>query len=392
MVAALEDQGFSDIGVEEDGGVLVIRAQNDRYFYSMRALGILFKSISPFLTNSMDQVRVVLTDAGVPVVEFVTSRADIQDLTGERLTAGEFFYLSRLSTDVANAPAIRTTKKRPVSLGWKPSFQTLLNDPSGYFKYRFGAEGWAAYHPWKGVSLLASLEAYPLNNISSSNIPPAEAVRSDIVEYKRQNIALGRLMIDQIYKGDNSIYSRFAAGFLEIEYAGLDTEVAMPVVNGRFMVGLQASLVKKRDRHNPLAFEGADARPYYHVEFLNTRLNIPEKDIAIDLKTGRFLGRDFGTKVTMTKHVKGVNFFAWYSLTDTSGFKDTFNRGYHDTGIGVSIPMRLFEGKDSKTSYNFALAPWTRDVAQDIDRYRNLFDYVGRDTKVYLLKDKGMIE
>jgi len=90
--------------------------------------------------------------------------------------------------------------------------------------------------------------------------------------------------------------------------------------------------------------------------------------------------------------VKGVTLFAWYSVTNTSVFHDPSNRGYHDKGIGVSIPIRLFEGTDSRSAYNYALSPWTRDVAQDIDRYRNLFDFISRDTKVFLEEEKGMVD
>jgi hypothetical protein len=155
---------------------------------------------------------------------------------------------------------------------------------------------------------------------------------------------------------------------------------------------LQASMVKKRDINNPFGLQNYDVKDFHDVEFLNTRLNIPEREMAVDLKTGKFLGGDFGTRITVTKYVKGVSLYAWYSITNTSVFKDPFNRGYNDKGIGVSIPMRLFEGADSRTSYNFAVSPWSRDVAQDIDRYQNLFDYIGRDTKGFLVKDKKMME
>jgi hypothetical protein len=73
-------------------------------------------------------------------------------------------------------------------------------------------------------------------------------------------------------------------------------------------------------------------------------------------------------------------------------FTDGFNHGYHDKGIAVSIPIRLFSGKDSKTAYNIGLSPWTRDVAQDIVHYNNLFDFMGRDTKIYLEKDRKMMQ
>ncbi len=392
IATALKAQGFSDIGVAEEADALIIRAQNDKYFYSMKALGVILRTVGAFVPPSVHKVRVTLTRNGISMFEVTTTGDDIRDLYNGRLAAEQFFYLSKLNTDVADAPPIPTRFAKALRPGWKPSFQTLLNDPSGFFKYRLGLEGWVAYHPWKGSTFVAGLETYPINNISTSNIPPGEAVRSDIFDYKKKSVGLGRLMFDQIYKPKDNLYTRFAAGFLEIEYAGLDGEVAMPLADGRFMVGLQASLVKKRDPDNPFKLKEDDVKDYYHVEFLNTSLNIPERNIALHLKTGRFLGGDFGTRVTLVKYIRGVTLFAWYSITDTSVFRDRFNRGYHDKGIGVVIPLRLFEGTDTKTAYSYSLTPWTRDVAQDIHRYQNLFDFIGKDTKVWLHKDRRLVQ
>ena len=392
MAVGLREQGFSDIGIDEAGGTLTIRAQNDKYFYSMKAVGIIMKTILPLMTPSTEQVRITLTHTGLPIFQVETTTADMRDLYAGRLTCGEFFRLSKITTDIDKAPDIATKGKRLLTPGWKPSFETLLNDPSGFFKYRLGLEGWLAYHPWQGASLIGSLGAYPLNDISTSNTPPSEAVRSDIFAYKRRDVGLDRLMLDQIYKPTGNAYARFAAGLLEIEYAGIDSEVAMPLANGRVLVGLEASVVKKRDPGTVFALKAYDVKKYYDVEFFNTRLNIPEKEMAVDLKTGRFLGGDLGTRVTLIKYIKGVTLFAWYSITDTAVFHDPSNRGYHDKGIGISIPIRLFEGTDSRSAYNYALSPWTRDVAQDIDRFQNLFDVIGRDTKVFLQKEGGMVD
>ncbi len=131
-----------------------------------------------------------------------------------------------------------------------------------------------------------------------------------------------------------------------------------------------------------------DWKSRYDTAFVNTRLNLPEVEGAIDVKVGQFLAGDRGTKVTVSKFFNGVILSAWYSRTDTDLFVDSYNRGYHDKGISVTIPLRIFTGKDSKTSYDFSLSPWTRDVAQDIGHFTNLFDYIGRNTDIFLKKDK----
>jgi hypothetical protein len=96
--------------------------------------------------------------------------------------------------------------------------------------------------------------------------------------------------------------------------------------------------------------------------------------------------------VTVSKNFNGVELSAWYSITDTSIFRDDYNIGYHDKGVAISIPLRMFTGKDSKTVYSTGISPWTRDVGQDIAHFGNLFDFIGRNNGVYVEKDKRMIQ
>jgi len=200
------------------------------------------------------------------------------------------------------------------------------------------------------------------------------------------------LLVNQMRKFGHEIYGRVAAGYLEQEYAGLDAEVAMPLAGGRIFAGLSGSVVKKRDPDVVFELKENDWKDHYVTGFFNLRLNIPEIEVYVDLKNGQFLAGDRGTVITVSKDFNGVVLSAWYSITDTSVFTDSYNKGYHDTGITVTIPIRMFIGKDSKTAYDFGISPWTRDVAQDIDHFDKLFDFIGRNTNVYIDKDKRMIQ
>jgi hypothetical protein len=390
LAKALHASGFSNIGIDIQGNDLWIEAQNDTYFYSTRAIGVILKIVNDIAPPDTQQVRVVLTSNLIPLVQFTTNRIDITELYREKLTSSEFLFLSKIDTNVLDTPDTVLEHRRFFDYGFAPAFRMFLNDPSGYFKYRLGVSLWGSYNPWKGGSFIAGLEGFPLNTVSTSNEPSSQPVRSDIVSYQQKNVSLGRLMYNQTFKTDHNIYGKIAAGLLEIEYAGIDGEVAMPLRDGRFMIGLSSSVVKKRDPDN--AFQLSRAYPKtYTTAFLNTRMNVPEYEMAFDLKTGRFLAGDVGTRLTVFKYIKGVTLAGWYSWTNTSIFTDSFNRGYHDKGVMVMFPLRLFKGSDSKTTFNYALSPWTRDVAQDIDHYNALFDLLGRNTKIYLDKDKAMM-
>jgi len=292
---------------------------------------------------------------------------------------------SPFKTEEGESRIKETTHRRWFDYGLKPSIETFLNDRSGYFKYRLGLSGWLTAHPWTGGSAILGLEGYPVNTVSTAFAPLSIPVRSDIADYKKEKIALGRLMFEQILKTQDPLYGRFSAGLLEVEYAGIDGEVAMPLFRGRILAGVSGSAVRKRDPQDPFKLKG-DGR--FHTAFFNARLHLPERDVTVDVKAGRFLAGDKGAKVTLSKFINGVVLSAWYSFTDTAIFSDPYNRGYHEKGISVDIPIRLFNGHDSKTVYRYALSPWTRDVAQDVDHYRTLFDFIGRNTGVCLDKDK----
>ena len=191
-------------------------------------------------------------------------------------------------------------------------------------------------------------------------------------------------MAEQVVKTRDPLFARVAAGLLEVEYAGVDGEVAMPLFNGRILAGAGGSAVRKRQPDDPFRLKGEDT---FHTAFLNGRLNLPEFDVHVDVKGGRFLAGDKGARVSVSKFINGVVLSAWYSFTGTSMFQDSFNRGYHDKGISVDIPIRLFTGHDSQSTYRYALSPWTRDVAQDVDHYRTLFDIIGRNVGVNLDRD-----
>ncbi len=390
ITKALYKLGFSDIVVLFEKEDLYIDAQNDKYYYNPKAIRVLVETLDKILPKEIEHIHITLKQNGIPLFKFETSREDIGLLSSEKITFNEFLYLSKIDTTITTKNEAVGKFKKLFNYGFKPSFESFLNDPSGFFKYRLGISSWFTYHPWSGSSLAIGFATYLLNTISTVNKPLSIPVRTDLVPYKKKRVVLERMMFDQIFKLPYETYGRLALGYLEAQYAGIDAEVARVFWEGRLMLGLSGSVVKKRDPDNLLKFKEDYAKNVYWTAFFNTRLNFPEKDISIELKTGRFLAGDVGTRITVSKFINGVILSAWYSFTNTSIFKDNINRGYHDKGIAVIIPIRLFQGTDSKTSYSFAISPWTRDVAQDIDHFNYLFDFIGRNAKIYIDKDFRM--
>lgn len=392
IINALVATGFSDIGLETVGGRLSIDLQNNKYFYIPNALDTVLVTIAPIVAHAdVKEILVIFKSNGIPMSSVLLTMQELAAYEQYRNTPYGTYVDPLLSTGYTRIPANRKLPRQSrIALGIKPQFNFFLNDPSGFLKGNIGISAWGSYRTWTGASVVAGVAVYPFTNISTVNSPLSIPVRTDVVEYIENKVLLERLVFNQIYRiAGSNIFTGLSIGLLELQYAGLDVEIASSFINGRLLLGLSSSVVKKRDPDGPLRMKAAPVKDYFTTALLNTRVNFPGPDISVDVKYGRFLAGDVGARVTATKFIRAVKISAWYSFTDTSVFTDAFNRDYHDKGISVTIPVRVFKGTDSRTTYTHSISAWTRDVAQDIGHFRTLFDFIGRNAGVLLRKDRG---
>lgn len=381
---------FSDLGIRVEGKTLIIDLQNTIYYYNITALLVALKTIAPMVPEEIDDITIIFKEFGIPIFSFHTNRADLLDFKTGILSSNEFFRISQYETKNLYVP--KSEKKfKPQDTyiyGWKPHFNLYLNDPSKFFQGKLGALGWVGYVPWSGGSLIAGMGFFPFSSIKSSTEPLSNAVRSDLTNYSN-NVTFDNFLFQQINRFNPEFYSRMAVGILELQYAGLDMEVAKPFFDGRLLAGLSGSIVKKRDPENPLLLKKNNPRESYNTSFVNTRINLFEYGTSFEVNYGKFLAGDVGSRFTVSKNINGVTISLWYSFTDTSKFSDNINQGYHDKGIELKIPLRLFIGKDTKTVFPHRMSPWTRDVAQDINHFSSLFDEIEKNSKLSFEREKS---
>ncbi len=107
ITRGLYQSGFANIGVAIDGDELWVEATNDKYYYSTRAIGVALRVINNIAPENIRKVHLVLTENGIPVVEFVTFREDLMAFYNEKLTVNELLRLSEMKTDVSENLDIR---------------------------------------------------------------------------------------------------------------------------------------------------------------------------------------------------------------------------------------------------------------------------------------------
>jgi hypothetical protein len=228
---------------------------------------------------------------------------------------------------------------------------------------------YAVLTPWKGASLFARYDIPLYSNIRSSNTPPPDSIRSDSWLYLDRDYSFDHLMMDQVFPLWKNTFGRVSAGYLERMYAGAGGEILTFFRGGDLALGMEGDWVRKREPGTQFCLMNGD----YHTLLGNLYYRFPGIDVTVQAQYGRFLAGDRGWEFFLTRQYEtGVRFGFWYSMTDTGNLTG-YNRGYNDKGVFLSIPARMFMTHDSALRYDYAVAPWTRDVAAAPFHWQNLF-------------------
>jgi len=251
-----------------------------------------------------------------------------------------------------------------------------------------GIKPWAIVSPWKGASAYARYDIPFYSNIWSSNVAEPDTIRMDSWKYMDRDYSFDRLIFNQSIRFSKRIFGRLSLGYFDNMYAGIGGEILSFIGDGRLALGVESDWVKKREPGTQFDFLDLEA----HTILGNIYYSIPEIDVTLHARYGEFLAGDRGWLFDVSREFDtGAVVGFWYSFTDTDELTG-FNKGYHEKGVFVNLPIRMFLERDSATVYHYALSPWTRDVAASAGHWEDLYSLGGDLTPVYFEKDLPKIK
>jgi len=385
LVNALTRDGFSVVRVIVARPDVWIELQNNKYNSTPLAFNRAFLIADGLLPSDVRQFYLAISYDGIFQNGLKASREHIRSFIDVRIDKDLFLTFSKQSMDRSalwkdfreqeRIPRIEATPLSGWNLRLKPTFKMFLNDPSGFFKYRFSLDLIGSGTPWKGGLFLARLCTPLYNNISSSNKAlEAEPARTDFADYlSRKSMHISSYGFDQIFELPSAAQARFGIGAFEETFAGFGAEVFKMFGDGRFGAGLEGAIVWKRDMDNDFALHPTNREPYqtYHLNLYGQPL--PGSGLELGLRIGRFLAGDHGVRLEACRTFKHFTIGGWYTATDTSGFKSSFNKDYNDKGVFISFPISIFSSRPRAGRFNFGISPWTRDPGQMVYQFRSLY-------------------
>lgn len=374
--ATIKEDGFRDVSVYTDGQNLIAEFQNTQYLSNQKAAGRVFRILLFHAPQETKELSIILKERNLPLLKITVQPEHLEKYLFGDMPDETFAKLARIETPgrTPQKDPDQSVRKKDRSLnydyGIKPDMETYLNDPSGFFKGRLGVKPFINVNVWPGARVQARYDIPLYSSIASSNEPVQDAVKSDSWKYLDRNYSFDLLMFDQVVRLSDRDFGRVSVGYFDKMYAGVAAELLRFGGDGRWAVGLEGEWVKKREIRSQFGLMDFEK----HTLLANFYYYFQNQHLVFNAKYGRFLAGDVGWRFDVSReYATGAILGLYYSVTDTNDFSE-YNRDYHDKGIYLKLPIRIFLTHDSPLSYNYAISPWTRDVGATVGHGESLFE------------------
>lgn len=265
----------------------------------------------------------------------------------------------------------------------RPALNQNYGGPDGYL-YQILAEASAVFrtdsHGWLsgtlGYSVIDNFDKF--SYIADSDLP---RVRTYLNEYAdNTDLGIYNLQYTRTARISKNWFGMGYAGLLEQMFAGVGGEVLYRPFNSPVAFGLDANYVHQRDFDTQFDFRHYDTVEGHATMYLDTGI----KDILARVSVGRYLARDYGATIDISRRfASGVRLGAYATYTSAS-VNDNYGEGDFNKGIYLSIPLDAFFTKSTPSQLGFGWSPLTRDGGAFLNRKYSLYGLTsGRSLSTY---------
>jgi Exopolysaccharide biosynthesis protein YbjH len=391
----MQKAGFTDVATGTTDGVLVAEFENNRYFSNAKAAGRVLRLMLHHTGSGITRLTAVMKRDGLKILYVSAATEDARGFFMGDMSTDRFARRLQVTpgypkqgppaatAEQISAATRRNETRRTWSYGVSPVLESFFDQSSGAYQSRLSLTPHATFDPWPGAAVHGSYEFPLYSDIETKAETLPDAVRSDAWKYLGSQSGVDRLLVNQMVKLTPTTYARVSAGYLERMYAGVGGEVLTFLDQGRWAVGVEGDLVRKRDPDD--LWHLLDQQN--HTLLGNIYYHYLPLDITLRAQVGRFLAGDAGVRLEFRRRYDtGAEIGFWYSMTDTDTLTD-FNRDYSDKGIFLRLPFATFTDRPTRTLLTYRISPWTRDVGATIDHWQEVYDTAADLTPLYFGRD-----
>lgn len=366
--------GITVRSIGQRGSDLVIHGEQQRYFYSAKAVGRAARILDNRLDSRFDWFTVDSESYGLPMVEYTLHRLRFVDLLDHRIDLATFKRSIEQDKPLSQPEqTLYTATPKKFDAGMSVAYKQSLGGPNAFVLYQITADGSASYHfaPnlwWDGLLSVNLLNNYDKFTYTAASLLPR--VRTNIREYlTTSDIVMPNFQLTGTHRLGPDLFGLAYAGMLESMYAGVGGEVLYRPFGERWAVGMDLNWVRQRGFSQDFALRRYRIVTGQASLYMDTGFH----DVTVALSAGRYLAGDIGMTLDISREfANGTRMGAYATLTNKSG-KAT-GEGSFDKGIYFSIPFDLLLPRSSRNTATFMWEPLLRDGGARLNRRYTLYN------------------
>lgn len=162
--AAIHEAGFANVSVYTEGDILSAEFTNNQYLSNQKAVGRVLRILLLHAPSDTKKLQAIEKRKGIPIVRVAVKPNVFEAYLMGDVPEDIFKRLIEVETTTEepdlNDPEVVHSGGEDSRFGYgvKPEFQSYLNDPSGFFKFRVGIKPWGVANLWKGGEAYARFD------------------------------------------------------------------------------------------------------------------------------------------------------------------------------------------------------------------------------------------
>lgn len=388
--------GYKDARVYANDEEIVVEGEQSKY----RDASIAHDRAAAILANTNEPAstyRLIDKKNGVAVTESRINAEDYKRVANQAYIGAEPDDAISHQEDPRNIDApLMADNSSSFIWGISPTLQQSLGGAEDFYLFNIGVSADAAYWLSDNIEFGGSvyLNLYDNYDKFTHTVAPGDStslkrVRTLVRQYISDNpVRMNNLQMTHFGHIFDDLYTQAYAGYLEMMYAGVGSELLYRPINSNWAIGLDVNYVAQRDPNSQFGifteenyYDPIDKRNYkVQTGTVTGHLSVyyrPEwqwfDDLMIKGSAGRYLAEDVGVTLDVSKQFdSGVIAGAFVTKTNLSA--DEFGEGSFNKGFYISVPFDAFTVKPSANRALIEWVPLTRDGGQMLATKYSLYD------------------
>jgi len=368
IIWELGNAGFVTHNILFNENELAVEFSQSRFLNTSQAFDLSSRIIANNAPKNVTKITVINIDLGVETLRATIDKNKLIQAVSVGFLPEDLMEFNAVTPDHDNSIMIENEYLYP-NFYWdiKPHALGTLQHQEKFYFWQLEALLHTEYSIKKGLYLTTDIGIDIANNYEdyTYHIPDGELyhVRQDRRLYLTEGkTGLRRMALDYLFEINNNLKGKVSAGYLEWMYGGIGGEILYIPDNKRWGLGIDAYWVKQRDFDQKFSFKEYETI----TGMLTYYRDIPFYDMRLKLGVGKFLAKDIGTHIDISRRFKtGARIGGIVALTDCD--EACVGEGSFNKWIYFELPMDLFFTQSStRGKAGYAWSPLTKGAGQRV--------------------------